>query len=471
MIKKPSASKDFVILFPNGKQILPEEYSGKDEDFQSLLDKEVFKKISKAAKAPMHLKIMKDLELVGVEDLSDRGHLRFYPKGALILDLLADYLLDQMLKENAHPVKSSIMYSVSAEPVKQHAKLFGERLYKLKVQKKEYILRYAACFGQFSILKDALISYRCLPLKIFELADSYRLEQSGEVSGLFRQRRFHMGDLHVLCKDLESAKQEFLRLFIKAYRIAEDFGWSYVAMFNICRSFYNQNRDFILKLVKASQKPVLLNLGIPEGKYYWVINIDLDFIDNLKRPVESVGMQIDLGNAKRFGIKFIDENGKRRYPVIIHAALMGSLERWINNLLENAVKQQKLGKLPSLPLWLSPIQVRILPIAERHLSMALKVVEELENLKVRADIDDREISLRRKIRNARKEWVPIYAVIGDEEVKSKKLSVSIRGSKEYLHSKMSIEELANFIHEKCAGKPFRKSYVHKRLSMRPVFVS
>ena len=140
-------------------------------------------------------------------------------------------------------------------------------------------------------------------------------------------------------KDLESAKQEFLKLFIKAYRIAEDFGWSYVAMFNICRSFYNQNRDFILKLVKASQKPVLLNLGIPEGKYYWVINIDLDFIDNLKRPVESVGMQIDLGNAKRFGIKFIDENGKRRYPVIIHAALMGSLERWINNLLENAVKQ------------------------------------------------------------------------------------------------------------------------------------
>ena len=117
MIKKPSVSKDFVILFPNGKQILPEEYSGKDEDFQSLLDKEVFKKISKAAKAPMHLKIMKDLELVGVEDLSDRGHLRFYPKGALILDLLAEYLLDQMLKESFSKNEKEFLAESSEERV------------------------------------------------------------------------------------------------------------------------------------------------------------------------------------------------------------------------------------------------------------------------------------------------------------------------------------------------------------------
>ena len=457
-------------MLPDGKQIKPEEYSGKDKEFQCLLDKEVFKKPAEnIGVSPPHLKIMRELELVGVEELSDRGHLRFYPKGALILDLLIDYLLDKMLEENAYPVKSSIMYRLSAEPIKQHAKLFGERMYKLKVQRKEYILRYAACFGQFSILKDALISYRCLPLKIFEIADSYRLEQSGEVSGLFRQRRFHMGDLHVLCRDLASAKKEFLRLYIKAHKIAQEFGWKYVAMFNLCKSFFDQNRNFIERLAKASNRPVLLNLGIPEGKYYWVINIDLNFIDNLKRPVESVGMQIDLGNAKRFNIKFVDENGRKHYPVIIHAALMGSLERWINNLLENAAKQQKLGKLPLLPLWLSPIQVRVLPIAERHIQNAIEIANKLEMCRIRVDVDDREISLQKKIRNARKEWIPLYIVVGDQEVATGILSVSIRRPKGYINKKMSLVEIAKLIRKECAGKPFRKSYVQKMLSMRPVF--
>lgn len=456
-------------MLPNGKQIKPEEYSGEDKEFQCLLDKEVFKKSAKVSGSPPHLKIMRELELVGVEDLSDRGHLRFYSKGALILDLLMDYLLNKMLEENAYPVKSSIIYSLSAEPVKQHAKLFGERLYKVKVQRKEYILRYAACFGQFSILKDTLISYRCLPLKMFELADSYRLEQSGEVRGLFRQRRFHMGDLHVLCRDLASAKEEFLRLYIKAHKIAQEFGWRYVAMFNLCKSFYHQNRDFIKRLAKVSKRAVLLNLGIPEGKYYWVINIDLNFIDNLGRPVESVGMQIDLGNAKRFNIKFVDEDGRKRYPVIIHAALMGSLERWINNLLENAAKQQKLGKLPILPLWLSPIQVRVLPIAERHVQKAIEIANKLERRRIRVDVDDREISLQRKIRNARKEWIPLYIVIGDQEIATGILSISIRRPEGYINEKMSLVEIAKLIRKECAGKPFRKSYVQKMLSMRPIF--
>ncbi len=429
----------------------------------------MFKKKARSAEAPPHLGIMRELELVGIEDLSDHGHLRYYPKGALMLDLLIDYLLDQVLEEGACPVKSSIMYSLSAKPVKEHAKLFGERMYQLKVDKKRYVLRYAACFGQFSILKDAIISYRCLPLKIFELADSYRLEQSGEISGLFRQRRFYMGDLHVLCRDLESAKQEFLRLYAKAYKIAGEFGWNYVAMFNLCRSFYEDNKDFIVKLAKVSAKPVLLNLGVPEGKYYWVINIDLDFIDNLGRPVESVGMQIDLGNAKRFGIEYIDENGKKKHPIIIHAALMGSLERWLNNILENAAKQKKIGKLPSLPLWLSPIQIRLLPIASRHINKALELADQFEASRIRVDIDDREISLQRKIRHARREWIPIYAVIGDREILSNKLSVSIRGEKEYINKEMSPKQLANFVLKKCAGKPFRKSYVQKRISLRPVF--
>jgi len=469
VIQKPIANADYLVLLPNNSLVLPENYPRESEDFQALLEREVFHKSVDVGEAPPHLKIMKQLELVDHEDLSDRGHLRFYPKGVLMMDLLSDYLLEVVLEEGAYPVKNSCMYNISAEPIRRHVELFGDRVYLLKADDQEFVLRYAACFGQFSILKNALISYRSLPLKLFELADSYRLEQSGEVGGLFRQRRFHMGDLHVLCRDLQSAKQEFLKLYVKAHQLAHEFGWDYVAMVNMCRSFYEKNKEFISDMMQAYPKPMLLYLGVPDNKYYWVINIDLDYIDNLQRPVESVGMQIDVGNAERFGIQFVDENGKKQYPVIIHVALMGSLERWLNNILENAAKQQRHGKLPSLPLWLSPIQMRILPIADRHIPKALEIANRLKDSRVRLDIDDRPVSLQRKIRDARREWIPIYAVVGDREVQSDLLSVGVRGDKEYGNERISLDELIQFIQSKCCSKPFRRSYVSMMLSKRPKF--
>lgn len=469
MIEKPIASADYLVLLPDNSLVLPQEYSGDSRDFQVLLEREVHKRPIGVAEAPPHISIMRQLELADHEDLSDHGHLRFYPKGALIMDLLADYLLEVVLEEGAYPVKNSCMYNVSFEPIRRHVELFGERVYLLKPEDQGFVLRYAACFGQFSILKNALISYRSLPLKIFELADSYRLEQSGEVGGLFRQRRFHMGDLHVLCRDLQPAKQEFLNLYIKAHQLAHEFGWDYVVMVNLCRSFYQENRGFVSELAQAYPKPILLNMGVPEGKYYWVINIDLNFIDNLNRLVESVGMQIDLGNAQRFNIQFADENGRKRHPVIVHAALLGSLERWLSNILENSAKQQRGGILPSLPLWLSPIQVRILPIADRHLPKALEVANMLKSSQVRVDVDDRPVSLPRKIRDARKEWMPFYAAVGDREVCSDVLSVSIREDKGYANLSMSLNDLIQLVQSRCRGRPFRKSYVSMMLSKRPKF--
>jgi len=469
VIQKPIANTDYLVLLPDNSLVLPENYSRDNKDFQALLEREVFHRPIDVSESPPHLKVMKQLELVDHEDLSDHGHLRLYPKGALLMDLLSDYLLEAVLEEGAYPVKNSCMYDLSVEPIRRHVQLFGDRVYQLKADDREFVLRYAACFGQFSILKDALISHRNLPLKLFELADSYRLEQSGEVGGLFRQRRFHMGDLHVLCRDLQSAKQEFLKLYTKAHQLAHEFGWDYVAMVNMCRSFYQKNKDFVSDLMQAYPKPMLLYLGVPEDKYYWVINIDLDYIDNLRRPVETVGMQIDVGNAERFGIQFVDENGKKKHPVIIHAALMGSLERWLHNILENAAKQQKQGKLPSLPLWLSPIQIRILPIADRHVSKALEIANKLRDSEVRLDIDDRPISLQRKIRDARREWIPMYAVVGDREVQGDVLSVSVRGDKEYSNKQISPDELIQLIQSKCRDKPYRKSYISMMLSKRPKF--
>jgi len=145
------------------------------------------------------------------------------------------------------------------------------------------------------------------------------------------------------------------------------------------------------------------------------------------------------------------------------------LERWLNKILENAAKQQNQGKLPSLPLWLSPIQIRILSISDRHVSKALEIANKLRDSKVRLDIDDRLVSLQRKIRDARREWIPMYAVVGDREVQSDMLSVSVREDKEYEDKQFSLDDLIQLIQSKCHNRPFRKSYVSMMLSKRPKF--
>ncbi|RLE84341.1 MAG: hypothetical protein DRJ41_03295, partial [Thermoprotei archaeon] len=295
------------------------------------------------------------------------------------------------------------------------------------------------------------------------LADSYRLEQSGELSLCFRMRKFHMPDLHIFCKTLDEAIEISFKVHKKIYEEIRKLGRDYVSIYNTTRSFYKNHKDYFNKLAEAEEKPVLLHF-VPEDKYYWVINVEYNIIDSLKRPREIGTFQIDIGNAKRFGITYVDEDGKERYPVIIHTAIIGSIERYLYAVLDTAVKQEEVTGKASIPTWLSPIQVRIIPISRDYLTYSVRLAEEIELEGFRVDIDDREESVSRKILEAEKKWIPYIIVIGPEEVKENILSVRIRGKGV---RKMSFKDMIEQLKEETKDYPYVSSTLPRLLSERP----
>ena len=457
---------EFYVLDYSGDLFFADEFKGGDENFQRLLDREVFSKSVAREKSP-HIKYLTKLRIADNEPLSDAGHLSYLPNGALMIDLLKRYSTNVVLNLGAYPVVTSIMYDLGSPPIKKHASLFGQRMYKVKPGKREFVLRYAACFGQFAMLSRKYISYKDLPLRVFELADSYRYEQRGELTGLTRVRRFFMPDMHVLTKDIEMAKDEFYRIYKLILDEGRKFGWEYYSLYNIDPEFLKNNFEFVKSLVELEKKPVLIHT-VESGKYYWVLNVEFHYIDSTGRPVETATVQIDVGNGERFNITYIDEDGSKKHPVILHTAIHGSLERFLFEFLEEAAKMERRGIKPRLPTWLSPIQVRIIPVnLERNLDYAVEVLENLESRMIRVDIDDRDATVGRKIKDAESFWIPYIVVIGDKEVAEKKLSVRTRDGDNLV---LSIEEFIEMLEKELDGYPRERLYIDKFLSKRASFV-
>ncbi|MEM2896595.1 MAG: threonine--tRNA ligase [Candidatus Bathyarchaeia archaeon] len=465
--KKPVRTK-YMVMDLSGKLYNPEEYECKEteEEFKALVEKEAFKR-GLVGGEPRFLDYCKKFG-IGWESYSDLGHMRYEPEASLIFDLISEYSwqVASSLGIPIFQVKGTNMFDLSIKAVKEHADLFGSRLYEVKVDEKSFVLRYAACHQQFSIVKDWSLSYKNLPFGTFEIADSYRLEQSGELLLCFRVRKLHMPDLHIYCKDLDEAKEVSMDVHKKIYEEIKKLGRDYVSIYNTTESFFEENREYFLDLIKIEKKPILLNF-VPENVYYWVINVEYTVIDELKRPREIATFQIDMGNSKRFGISYIDQKGQRKFPPIIHTALLGTIERYIFTVLDCAVRLEDEGKKPSLPLWLSPIQVRIIPVSKDHVDYALSLAEKLEKMNVRVDVDDREGTVQKRVRDAEVSWIPYIAVVGKKELSMNKFPVRVRETDS--QKIMSIEEINYEIRNKTLGYPFKPLTLPKLLSRRPIY--
>lgn len=275
---------EYLILKQDGETADPSKYLAEksEEDIKTLVNKEVFRKETPGGE-PRIISILKRFGFEW-EPSSDSGHMRYGPKAAMMVDLAGDYAWQSVteLTIPSFSIKGTNLFSLNVPAIKEHADLFGERLYTIRVDNEEFILTYAACFQQFTMLKDWIISYKQIPFGMFEIADSYRLEQSGETLLGFRLRRFYMPDYHVFCKDLEQAKDLTLRVHKKIHEKVNELGNRYVSLYNLTRSFFDKNRDFMRELVKADKRPALLHF-VPEGKYYWVINVEYHITDELKR--------------------------------------------------------------------------------------------------------------------------------------------------------------------------------------------
>jgi threonyl-tRNA synthetase len=458
------------ILQTDGKMVPVDEFKFKGHENLQKFSRYEISKVRASQQMPPHVILMKKLEIADYELGSDPGNIRWYPKGRLIKALLETFVSAKMNEYGAMEVETPVMYDFQHPSLADYLNRFPARQYLLKSEDKELFLRFAACFGQFLMVHDAQFSYRQLPMKVYELTRySFRREKSGEVVGLRRLRAFTMPDCHAFCADLEQAKNEFVIRFKLCMRILEEIGLNkddYELGIRFTKDFYEENKKFISSLAKIFGKPMLVEMW-SERFFYFVLKWDMNYVDNQDKAAALSTDQIDVENAKRYGITFVDEKGEKQYPLILHCSPSGAIERDVYALLEKAYKMQKKGKAPMLPFWLSPTQVRLVPVSDSFLKDVGKFAEEMEAHHIRVDIDDRPLTLQKKVREAEMEWVPCVIVVGQKELESGVLPIRDRSSGGL--RKLSLVDFVAEVEKAVEGKPFRPLPLPKYLSKRPQF--
>ncbi len=457
------------ILQPGGQMIPIKEYSyGKQERNLEILANYEILKNRVVNEQPAHVRLMKKLAIADYEPASDAGNMRYYPKGRLLKSLIEQYVTRRVMEYGGIEVETPIMYDTKHPSMESYFNRFPARQYSIASDNKKLFLRFAACFGQFLMAKDFNISYKHLPLKLYELTRySFRREKSGELVGLRRLRAFTMPDCHALCRDLDQGKEEFRKRFELSISVLDNLGLTTADVemaIRFTEDFYNENKDFIIELINRFGKPVLVEMW-KERFFYFTLKWEFNYIDGLGKASALSTDQIDVENGKRYNIEFVEEDGTKKNPIILHNSPSGAVERVIYALLEKSAKMSKTGGIPSLPLWLSHTQVRVVPVSRDHVMYSEKVLSELTANQIRADIDDRDETVGKKIRESETEWVRYTIVIGDKEVDSSKLVVRDRNQRK--QREITLQELIKEINAQIKDKPYLPINLPQHLSARP----
>ncbi len=457
------------ILQPGGQMTPVSEYKFKkqDQNLQVLANYEMAKKRA-VDEQPAHVRLMKKLAIADYEPASDAGNMRYYPKGRLMKSLIEQYVTRRVMEYGGIEVETPIMYDSKHPSMESYFNRFPARQYNIVSDNKQLFLRFAACFGQFLMAKDFNISYKHLPVKLYELTRySFRREKSGELVGLRRLRAFTMPDCHAFCRNLEQAKQEFRKRFELSISVLEQLGLSTedVEMgIRFTEEFYNENKEFITELIDRLGKPVMVEMW-KERFFYFTLKWEFNYVDGLGKASALSTDQIDVENGLRYNIEFVEEDGSKKNPIILHNSPSGAIERVIYALLEKSAKVSKTGGVPSFPLWLSHTQVRVIPVGKEHTEYCEKILVELAASQIRADIDDRDETVGKKIRESETEWIRYTVVIGDKEINAAKLVV--RDRSEGKQREVTLEELMAEVKAQVKDKPYMPLNLPTHLSTRP----
>ena len=444
-----------------------------DFDFSNHKKLEVLAKYESAKQRqvdepPPHVALMKKLAIADYEPASDSGNMKFFPNGRLMKSLIERYVTDRVKEYGGYEVETPIMYDSEHPSMVSYFNRFPARQYNIDSEGKKLFLRFAACFGQFLMANQFQMSYKNLPYKLYELTRySFRREQSGELVGLRRLRAFTMPDCHAFCKDIPQAVDEIKVRFDLSQSVLKELGIEesdYDMAIRFTEDFYNENKSSIEELVKKHGRPVLVEMW-KEKFFYFVLKWEFNFIDNLGKASALSTDQIDVENGDRYGIEFVDENNIAQHPIILHNSPSGAIERIIYALLEKAAYDSKKGKKPQLPLWLAPTQVRIIPLKEEFYEFCNKLSDKMSSQNIRVDVDDRNESIGKRIREAEKEWIQYILVIGEKEASSENLSIRDRHAGNV--REVSFDDFMREINEQTSGKPFTALNQAVHLSKRP----
>jgi len=466
LVAEEAAKSSFHIMEPDGSLTDYEryDYSGKRE--LELYVRYETAKDRTAKEPPPHIQMMQKLELVDYEPGSDPGNFRWPPRGLTLKRAIEQRVTAEMLDYGAQIVQTPLIYDYEHPSLKSYLQRFPSRQYVVRSGDRDYFARFSACFGQFLLVSQAVVSHRQLPLKMFEIAPSYRREQSGELAGMRRLRAFTMPDIHEFVADIEMAKESVMNQLEFIDKLTTELEVDYEVSFRFLSSFFEENQEFARAVVKRIGKPVMIEL-FEERYAYFIFKGEWNIVDSQEKSGCLATCQIDVENAERFGIKYVDEDGKEKFPLILHTSPSGSIERILYGVLEQAYKDKMKGKKPKLPLWMTPSQVRLLPVDESLIEYSTEIGMELDKYGIRYEIDDRPLTVAKKVRAAEKLWVPFICVVGEKEQKTGKLSVRRREEGDQVS--MAVRKLAEEIAEKTNFAPKQRLLLPKLVSAQPVF--
>ena len=468
-LKSESKIKSFwYIMSTDGTMTPLSEFNFSNHEKLEILSKYESAKKRTVDEPPPHVALMKKMAIADYEPASDAGNMRFFPNGRLIKSLIEQYVTSRVKEYGGYEVETPIMYDSNHPSMVSYFNRFPARQYNIDSEGKKLFLRFAACFGQFLMANEFQLSYKNLPYRLYELTRySFRREQSGELVGLRRLRAFTMPDCHAFCKDLEQSMEEIKIRFDLSQSVLKELGIEesdYEMAIRFTEEFYNENKKTVEELVKKLGKPVLVEMW-KERFFYFVLKWEFNFIDNLGKASALSTDQIDVENANRYGIDFVDENNVKKNPIILHNSPSGAIERIIFVLLEKAAFDIKQGRKPQLPLWLSPTQVRVVPLKDEFFDISNSLADKISSHNIRVDIDDRNESIGKRIRDAEKEWIRYILVIGEKEANSDNLSIRDRQTGNV--RELSFDDFIKEFEEQTKGKPYTGLNMPRHLSKRP----
>ena len=377
-----------------------------------------------------HRRIGKDLDLFVFSDLVGQGLPLFTPKGATIRRLLERFVQDEEIKRGYLHVVTPPLAKVALYKTSGHYPYYKDTMYPLmKVDEDELILRPMTCPHHFMLYKSRPRSYKELPIRFGELSPQFRYEKSGELSGLLRVRMFCLADAHIFAQK-EQAEQvinEVLDLIeyvngVLGFKKGEDLRYRLsLGDRKDSKKYYKDDvawdyAESVLRNVLKQRKDPYFEA--PNEAAFYGPKIDVQLKNAHGREETAFTVQYDFVMPKRFELKYIDNNGKEIQPIVIHRSSIGAIERTMAFLIEKYEG--------AFPTWLAPVQVQIIPIADRHLDYARKIRDRLAQDNIRVEIDDRAEKMQAKIRDAQNQKVPYMLIMGDREEKENKVAVRVR---------------------------------------------
>lgn len=416
---------------------------------QSMLD-EYLQKLEEA-KERDHRKLGKELGIFMISDLVGKGFPMWLPNGFLLRRALSDYIMDKELKLGYKHVLTPSLGSVDLYKTSGHWDHYKDDMFPaIEMDNEAYVLRPMNCPHHMMIYKNFLHSYHDLPLRMAEVAHDFRYEDSGTLVGLERARTFTQNDSHIFCRP-DQIKEEFkgvINLILDTYK---DFGFKNYKFRLSLRDPENKEKYFendeLWNKSENELREVLTELGVDfyeargEAAFYGP-KLDVQVISALGHDITLSTCQLDYQLPEKFELEYVDENGDKVRPVVIHRAIFGTLDRVVAFLLEETKG--------NLPVWLAPVQVKVLPISDKFIDEARKVYEACFNADLKVEMDDRAEKIGYKIREAQTQKIPYMLIVGAKEVETNTVSIRKRGEGEV--GALSIDDTIAKIKAEIANK-------------------